>query len=87
MPEIAEVETVRNTLKRRILHKKIKEVEVYYERMIENNINDFKNGLGMFSTLGNEVFEDYWRGFPKYRATTRDYTTLQEYLEKKNKGE
>ena len=52
-----------------------------------NNINDFKNGLGMFSTLGNEVFEDYWRGFPKYRATTRDYTTLQEYLEKKNKGE
>ena len=45
MPEIAEVETVRNTLKRRILHKKIKEVEVYYERMIENNINDFKKNL------------------------------------------
>ena len=30
MPEIAEVETVRNTLKKRILGKKIKKVDVYY---------------------------------------------------------
>ena len=52
-----------------------------------NNINDFKEGKGMFSTLGNAIFEDYWRGFPKYRATSKDYTSLQEYLDKKNKDE
>lgn len=45
IPEIAEVETVRNTLKRRILNKKITEVKVYYEPMIESNINDFKRDL------------------------------------------
>ena len=45
MPEIAEVETVRNTLKKRILHKKIKEVEVYYEPIIESNLFSFKNNL------------------------------------------
>lgn len=45
MPEIAEVETVRNTLKKRILHKKIKKVEVYYEPMIESNIDAFKKNL------------------------------------------
>ncbi len=45
MPEIAEVETVRNTLKKRILNKKIKEVKVFYEPMIESNIIDFKNNL------------------------------------------
>ena len=41
MPEIAEVETVRNTLKRMILNKKIIDVKVYYEKMIDNDINYF----------------------------------------------
>ena len=45
MPEIAEVETVRNTLKRMILNKKIKEVNVIYPKMIESDIDDFKNIL------------------------------------------
>ena len=45
MPEIAEVETVRNTLKKRILHKKIKEVQVYYEPMIESDFELFKQNL------------------------------------------
>lgn len=45
MPEIAEVETVKNTLKKKILHKKIKKVQVYYERMIESNLDDFKHNL------------------------------------------
>ena len=45
MPEIAEVETVRNTLKKRILHKKIIDIDIYYEPMIESNIKDFKNNL------------------------------------------
>ncbi len=45
MPEIAEVETVRNTLKQRILHKKIVNVEILYPKMIESDIKDFKNIL------------------------------------------
>ena len=45
MPEIAEVETVRNTLKERILNKKIKDVNIIYSKMIESDINDFKNIL------------------------------------------
>lgn len=45
MPEIAEVETVRNTLKKQILRKQIKDVKVYYERMIESNIKDFAKDL------------------------------------------
>ena len=39
------METVRQTLKRRILRKKIKNVSVLYERMIESDINDFKKNL------------------------------------------
>ena len=45
MPEIAEVETVRNTLKKRILNKTIKEIKIFYPNMIESNINSFKNDL------------------------------------------
>ena len=55
MPEIAEVETVRNTLKRRLLNKKIKNVNIVYEKMIESDLNDFKNIL-----IGNE-FNDIKR--------------------------
>ena len=42
MPEIAEVETVRNTLKRMILNKKIVDVKIIYPKIIESDINDFK---------------------------------------------
>ncbi len=45
MPEIAEVETVRNTLKKQILHKRIKKVEIIYGKIIESDINDFKKNL------------------------------------------
>ena len=45
MPELAEVETVRNTLKKRILNKKIKDVQVLYKNMLENDECDFKNIL------------------------------------------
>lgn len=45
MPEIAEVETVRNTLKRMILNKKIIDVNIIYPKIIESNITDFKNIL------------------------------------------
>jgi len=45
MPELAEVETVRNTLKKRILNKKIKDVKVLYSKMLENDELEFKNIL------------------------------------------
>lgn len=45
MPEIAEVETVRNTLKKRILNKPIKSVNVRYTKMIESNLEEFKKVL------------------------------------------
>lgn len=45
MPEIAEVETVRNTLKRMILNKKIIDVNIIYPKMIESNVSDFKKIL------------------------------------------
>lgn len=45
MPEIAEVETVRNTLKARILNKKIVDVIVHYKSMIESDINTFSKDL------------------------------------------
>lgn len=45
MPEIAEVETVRRVLKKGILNKKIKNVNVLYERMLESNPKEFKEKL------------------------------------------
>jgi formamidopyrimidine-DNA glycosylase len=57
MPEIAEVETVRNVLKKRILNKRIKDVDIYYSKIIENNIDDFKKIL-----IGNEFHDILRRG-------------------------
>ena len=45
MPEIAEVETVRNVLKKSILNKKIKTIDIYYEPIIASDINEFKTSL------------------------------------------
>ncbi len=45
MPELAEVETVRNTLKKSLIGYKINRVEVFYQKMIENDLNTFKNTL------------------------------------------
>ena len=55
MPEIAEVETVRNTLKTRILNKKIKDINIIYSKMIESDIDEFKQIL-----IGNS-FKDIKR--------------------------
>jgi len=55
MPELPEVETVRNVLKKRILNKRIKEVNILYSKMIENNEDEFKKIL-----IGNE-FKDILR--------------------------
>src|SRR5574344_356015 len=45
MPEIAEVETVRNTLKKQILQRKIIKIKIKYPKMIESNALEFQNIL------------------------------------------
>ena len=70
MPEIAEVETVRNTLKKQILGKKIKKVNVLYDKMIESNVNDFKIKL-----IGQE-FVDILRTGKWLIFETNDYYLL-----------
>ncbi len=45
MPEIAEVETVRNTLKKRILHKKIVDFKVYYKPILMDDESTVKSSL------------------------------------------
>ena len=57
MPEIAEVETVRNTLKKRILHKKIVDVNIRYAKIIESDLDEFKKVL-----IGNEFVDILRRG-------------------------
>lgn len=46
MPELPEVETVKNTLKKKILNKKITDVKIIYESIIEfPSINEFKSKI------------------------------------------
>lgn len=45
MPEIAEVETVRKTLKRIILGKRIRDVKVLFDGIIEGDVDEFKRIL------------------------------------------
>ncbi len=45
-----------------------------------SNMDYLIAGEGPFSMLGMKVFEQYWSGYPKYRAMTKDYTSLEEYF-------
>ena len=45
MPEIAEVETVRKTLKNQILGKKIKKVTILYDPIVATNKEEFQKNL------------------------------------------
>ena len=46
MPELPEVETVRNSLKEVILNKKIEDIVIRYDKIIENVTPDeFRNSL------------------------------------------
>lgn len=39
-----------------------------------------KNGCGPFAELGCDVFDLYWKYYPKYRARSKEYTSLSEFL-------
>lgn len=50
------------------------------------DIEDFRRGQGPFADLGETVFEDYWRNYPRYRSVERAYTTLSGYLDWRRSG-
>lgn len=45
------------------------------------DFNDLKDGKGPFSELGQDIFDLYWKYYPRYRATNQNYTSLAEFLE------
>lgn len=56
-----------------------------------NNIDKLVNGEGVFSTLGEEIYDDYWMYFltkdmAKALEIKRPYTNLKSYLEYKQRG-
>ena len=57
MPELPEVETVKETLKKKILHKRINKVRVLYDGIIATNIVDFKKNIA-----GEEIIDIKRRG-------------------------
>lgn len=44
------------------------------------NFSYLKNGKGPFSELGQDVFDIYWKYYPKYRSTEQAYTSLDGFL-------
>ena len=61
MPELPEVETVKRTLENFILNKKIKDIEVIYPRIIEDDVEVFKqrvvNKTFLKITRGEKLYE------------------------------
>ena len=56
-----------------------------------NNLDKLMNGEGVFSTLGEEIYDDYWMYFltkdmAKALEIPRPYTNLKSYLEYKQRG-
>ena len=40
-----------------------------------------KEGEGPFRELGVDVFDLYWKYYPKYRSADKAYTSLNEFIE------
>ncbi|MBE6155723.1 MAG: DNA-formamidopyrimidine glycosylase [Firmicutes bacterium] len=45
MPELAEVQTVRDVLKKKILNQRICDIKIFYEKILETDKQEFVNGL------------------------------------------
>lgn len=45
------------------------------------SFDDLKEGRGPFAQLGADIFDLYWKYYPKYRAEVKEYTSLEEFLE------
>lgn len=48
---------------------------------LTTNINDFKLGNGPFSILGKDIYEEYWRNYPKYRQNNGSFNSLDTYFD------
>lgn len=60
MPELPEVETVKETLKKQLLFKKIIDTNIYYEKIIDfPSVNDFKNNIKN-QTINNITRRGKW---------------------------
>lgn len=46
-----------------------------------NNVEDFILGRGPFSVLGEDVFLDYWKNYPRHKDKYKHYKSLQDYLD------
>lgn len=46
-----------------------------------NDFSVLKNGNGPFATLGSDVFDIYWKYYPKYRSVTKNYSSLTEFIQ------
>ena len=57
MPELPEVETVKETLKKKLLNKRIKNIKVLYDGIIATNLNDFKKNI-----IGEKIVDIKRRG-------------------------
>lgn len=45
-----------------------------------NTIDMFRGGTGPFADMGNDVFEFYWRNYPRYRAPEKLYTNKETFI-------
>lgn len=45
------------------------------------SFDDLKNGRGPFSKLGEEIYDLYWKYYPKYRSSIKEYISLPEFLQ------
>lgn len=43
--------------------------------------SDFEDGKGPFNELGQNIFDIYWKYYPKYRTKEKAYTSLDGFLE------
>ena len=44
------------------------------------NFMELKKGEGPFAELGVDVFDIYWKYYPKYRSVNKAYTSLKEFV-------
>ena len=57
MPELPEVETVKNELKKKLLKQRINDIKVFYDGIIATNLNSFKNNI-----IGQNIVDITRRG-------------------------
>jgi formamidopyrimidine-DNA glycosylase len=72
MPELPEIETIKNDLGKKIINKKIKDVEVGLNKIIRSNLGEFKSVL-----IGNKFIAIDRRGkLLIFKLASRDKTLL-----------